>query len=95
LDNAAIRKAVLKAVTQERSKAAFTLFGRGHEPRISLSVSVAAVLRDLNIPRVHIRSYGANYHYPRRVFVTAVKILRKKLGRSPIVAAHKVYRCGE
>ena len=92
LENAAIRKAVLKAVRQERRKAVFTLFGRGHEPRVSLSVSIAAVLRGLNIPRVHISGYGANYYYPRRVFVTAAKMLRKKLRRSPIVVGHTVYR---
>jgi hypothetical protein len=92
LENAAIRKVVLKAVRQERRKAVFTLFGRGHEPRVSLSVSIAAVLRGLDIPRVHISGYGANYYYPRRVFVTAAKMLRKKLRRSPIVVGHTVYR---
>ena len=47
LENAAIRKAVLKAAAQERRKAPFMLFGRGHEARITLSVSVAAILRSL------------------------------------------------
>jgi hypothetical protein len=93
LENAAIREAVLKAAAQERRKAVFTLFGRGHEPRVSLSVSMAAVLRGLNIPRVYISGYRRpNYYYPRRVFVSAAKMLRKKLRRSPIVVGHKVYR---
>jgi len=45
LENAAIRKAVLKAAAQERRKAAFNLFGRGYEPRVTLDRSVAAILR--------------------------------------------------
>ncbi len=92
LENAAIRKAVLKAAAQERRKAAFNLFGRGYEPRITLDRSVAAILRGLDIPRIFISGYGANYFYPRRVFVTATKILKKTLHRSPIVVAHIVYR---
>ena len=92
LENAAIRKAVLKAAAQERRKAAFDLFGRGYEPRITLDRSVAAILRGLDVPRIFISGYGANYFYPRRVFVTATKILKKTLHRSPIVVAHIVYR---
>jgi hypothetical protein len=92
IENAAIKNAVLKAVAQERRKAAFNLFGRGHEPRVSLSVCVAAVLRDLDIPRVRISGWGPNYFYPRRVFVTAIKILRRKFRRSPIKLGYKVYR---
>ena len=88
----AIRKAVLKAAAQERRKAPFMLFGRGHEARITLSVSVAAILRGLDIPRVFISGYGANYFYPRRVFATAMRSLKRKFGRSLIAAAHKVYR---
>ena len=91
-ENLAIRNAVLKAVAQEQRKAAFNLFGRGHEPRVSLSVSVAALLRDVNIPCVHFSGWGPNYYYPRRVFVTTIKILRKKFRRSPIVVGYKVYR---
>ena len=92
LENAVIRKAILKAAAQERRKATFNLFGRGYEPRITLDRSVAAILRGLDVPRVFISGYGANYFYPRRVFVTATKILKKTLHRSPIVVAHIVYR---
>jgi len=91
-ENAAIRNAVLKAVAQEQRKAAFNLFGRGHEPRVSLSVSVAALLRDVRIPCVHFSGWGPNYFYPRRVFVTAIKILRRKFRRPPIKLGYKVYR---
>jgi hypothetical protein len=92
IENVAIRNAVLKAVAQEQRKAAFNLFGRGHEPRVSLSVSVAALLRDVRIPCVHFSGWGPNYYYPRRVFVTAIKILRRKFRCSPIKLTHKVYR---
>jgi hypothetical protein len=75
---------VLRAAAQEQRKCEFRLFGRGHESRVSLSVAVAAVLRGLDIPRVYISGFGANYYYPRRVFAAAIRILKKKLGRSPI-----------
>jgi hypothetical protein len=92
LQNAAIREAVLEAVAQEQRKCEFRLFGRGHEPRVSLSVSVAAVLRGLDIPRVYISGFGANYYYPSRVFAAAIRILKKKWGRSPIILSYRVYR---
>jgi len=92
LENAAIRTAVLRAAAQERRKAGFNLFGRGYEPRITLDHSVAAILRGLDVPRVFISGYGANYFYPRRVFVTAMRSLERKFGRSPIAVAHIVYR---
>jgi hypothetical protein len=91
-ENAAIRIAVLRAVAQERRKSPFALFGRGHELRVSLGVSLAAILRGLDIPRVYISGYGANYYYPRRVFTSAIRTLKKKLGRSPIAGSYKVYR---
>src|SRR5437773_1469845 len=47
LENAAIRKAVLRAASHERRKASFHLFGRDHEPRINVDRSVAAILRGL------------------------------------------------
>lgn len=92
LENAAIRKAVLRAAAQERRKATFRLFGHGHEPRVSLDPSVAAILRGLDVPRVFISGYGANYYYPRRVFAKAMTSLKRKFGRSPIAVAHIVYR---
>lgn len=92
LENAAIREAVLQAVAQEQSKCEFRLFGRDHEPRVSLSASVAAILRGLDIPRAYIGGFGANYYYPRRVFAAAIRILKKKWGRSAIVMGYCVYR---
>src|SRR6266481_1743937 len=95
LENAAIRTAVVKAAAQERRKAAFNLFGRGYEPRVTLDRSVAAILRGLDVPRVFIGGYGANFFYPRRVFLTAMRGLKRKFGRSPIAVAHIVYRVRE
>ena len=92
LENAAIRKAVLRAAVHERLKSGFNLFGRGYEPRITLDHSVAAILRGVDVPRVYISGYGANYYYPRRVFMTAMRSLKRKFGRSPIAVAHIVYR---
>jgi len=92
-ENAAIRKAVLTAVRAEGKRAAFELHGRGHEPRSTLSVQMAAILRDVEIPRAWISGYGANAHYPTRVFTTARRLLQKSLGWSPIeVYGESVYR---
>jgi hypothetical protein len=92
LENAAIRTAVLRATAHERRKGGFNLFGRGYEPRVTLGRSVAAILRGLDVPRVFISGYGANYFYPRRIFVKAMRTLERKFGRSPIAVAHIVYR---
>jgi hypothetical protein len=92
LENAAIREAVLQAVAQEQRNCEFRLFGRGHESRVTLAVAVAAVLRGRDIPRVYISGFGANYYYPSRVFAAAIRILKKKWGRSPIVLGYCVYR---
>ena len=53
-ENAAIRQAVLRAAAQEQRKCEFKLFGRGHESRVTLSVSLAPILRGLDIPRVYV-----------------------------------------
>lgn len=68
-----IRKAVLEAV--KREKGPFNIFGRGSEPRVTLDRQLAGVLRGLDIPRIYISGYGANYYYPTRVFKTTQKIL--------------------
>jgi len=75
-----IRKAVLEAV--EIEKGPFNIFGRGSEPRVTLDRRLAAVLRGLDIPRIYISGYGANYYYPTRVLETAQKLLEGKLERS-------------
>lgn len=83
-ENDAIRAAVLGASSLEEKKAPFQLFGRGHEPRVTLDRRLAAALRGVTIPSVNISGYGANNYYPRRVFITAVRILNKTMGWSPI-----------
>lgn len=83
-ENDTIRAAVQRASSLEEKKAPFQLFGRGHEPRVTLDRRLAAALRGIIIPSVNISGYGANNFYPRRVFITAVRILKKTMGWSPI-----------
>lgn len=83
-ENALIRQAVLAAAQQEGAKRAFNLSGRGHEPRLTLDRSLAQVLSGLEIPSVYISGYGANNHYPQRVLISAAKLLKRRLGWSPI-----------
>lgn len=83
-ENDAIRAAVLRASSLEAKREPFRLFGRGHEPRVTLDRRLAAALRGVAIPCVSISGYGANYFYPQRVFRTAVRLLKKSLGWSPI-----------
>ena len=78
-----IRAAVLEAVKLERDKRDFNLFCRGHEARLTLDRQLAGILKGLDIPRAFISGYGANYHYPVRVFKTAQKLLNKKLKNNP------------
>ena len=83
-ENQAIREAILNAVSLERKNAPFILVGRGHEPRLTLDQSLAAVLRGVRIPCFQTSGYGANQHYPARVFRRAQRMLRQTLGWSPI-----------
>ncbi len=82
--NQAIREALLEAANVEQAKSLFVLNGRGHEPRLTVDRRLAGVLRNVSIPHTWIAGYGANTHYPTRVFELAVQILRKRLGYSPI-----------
>lgn len=75
-----IRMAVLEAVRME--KGPFNIFGRGSESRLTLDRQLAAILRGLDLPRIFISGYGANYYYPARVFETAQKILEHRLENS-------------
>lgn len=71
----------------EQDKAPFNLWGRGHEERVVLSPRMAAIMRSLEIPRVHISGYGANYFYPKRVFLA----LEKRINRQFKGEVVKVY----
>jgi len=79
-----IRTQVLVAVTEESRIASFNLSGRGHEPRVTLNRRLAGVLRGQNIPSVHISGFGANSHYPLRVFLRAERRIRELLPNSPL-----------
>ena len=98
--NDAIRKAVNEAVIVESVKP-FNLSGRGHEPRVTLSSSLAAILRKEMIPCVVTSGFGASKHYPLRVFETAAKNLEKRCGETilrrhgiGLRSAYKVVKIG-
>ncbi len=77
------RDAIVKAFEREAKKAEFVLSGRGHEPRVTLNRSMAALLKQCNLPRVTISGYGANNFYPARAFTSARTALLRKLGWAP------------
>ena len=83
LINDAIRDELVRAVQSQRKKRSFNLFGRGHEARVTLDRRLAAVLRTCDIPRITISGFGANHHYPARVFAQAKQSLLDRLGWSP------------
>jgi hypothetical protein len=76
-----VRQAVLQAIEIESSKGPFNLKGRGHEDRVTLSRSLAAIVRGEEIPRLYISGYGPNYFYPKRIFETAQKIIKDQPGK--------------
>jgi hypothetical protein len=80
-----VRRALAKATEIEAARAKFELSGRGHEARVTLDRKLASILRNNNLPSVYISGYGANHHYPSRIFERASKSLKKKWGQSPIV----------
>ncbi len=93
-ENEAIHDAVLIAASRERKSRPFNLSGEGHEPRVTLDLSLAATLRDIKLPCVSIAGHAAHNYYPLRVFETAVKILKQRLGWSPIgIFQDRAYRC--
>lgn len=75
--NDAMRAAFLQAL--EEIPGPYNLFGRGHERRETLSPSLAAILRGMDLPRVHISGYGANYYYPSRLVERAMEIFDETL----------------
>ena len=77
-----VRNALEKASTEE--KPPYDLYGRGHEPRVRLSVNAAANLRGIRLPRQRIGGFEMRYYYPARVFARAASDLKKILGWSPI-----------
>lgn len=82
--NDAIRRALTAAIQPELRAGEFRLFGRGHEPRVTLDRSLAAIVRGLDLPHVVIEGFGANKYYPRRVFEKAAKLLRQQKYGDPI-----------
>jgi hypothetical protein len=76
-----IRQTLIEAATIEVEKLAFNLFGRAHEPRITLDRQLAQILRNTRLPHVRISGFGPNLHYPRRVFSRAGEMLQQVSGR--------------
>ena len=85
--NEKIRETLAKAAKVEAKKQGFHLRGRGHEPRVSLTCKVAAILRGNQLPCTFISGFGTNHFYPRRVFARGAAMLEKQMGR-PILAIH-------
>ncbi len=83
--NKRIREVLLQAAEFEGKKAAFELSGRGHEPRVSLDVRLAAIVRGVELPSVYISGFGANNFYPLRVFKRAAAKLKREFGRPILV----------
>lgn len=93
--NEIIRNEVVAAAQKEAARRPFNLSGRGHEKRVTLDSSLAGILRSADIPHEYISGFGANNHYPRRVFARAARALKRKLGWSPICFSdleNKAYR---
>lgn len=78
-----IRDALHNATKRQSHVKDFTLSGNGHEERVSLDKSMAGILRKCDIPRIFKSGYGANYFYPKRVFVDAQSDLLVRLGYIP------------
>ncbi len=57
-----------------------SLSGRGHVPRVTLNGQTAAALRGLDLPKLFISGYGANWHYPRTFVKKAAAILGVEMG---------------
>jgi hypothetical protein len=67
----AIRDALIEKDAECAAESPFNLKGRGHEPRVTLSVRLAAIIRGADISHIVLSGYGADNHYPLRVFVAA------------------------
>lgn len=85
--NDEIRRALLAAARAEGALAPFALSGRGHEPRLTLDRRLAAVVRSLDLPHVVMSGYGANKHYPLRVFERAATQVMERVGWPAIVVS--------
>lgn len=82
--NDRIRRALAAAAEAEEARERFSISGRGHEPRVTLDRRLAQVVRALGLPCVYIGGFGANKHYPHRIFARAAKELEQDLGWAPI-----------
>ncbi|MBM4007966.1 MAG: hypothetical protein FJ292_10525 [Planctomycetes bacterium] len=70
-----IRAALTNAQSIETALQPFSLAGRGHEPRVVLSRSLAGMVRSCDLERIHISGFGPKQRFPRRVFERATRLL--------------------
>ncbi len=81
--NSELRTVLEDIAAREARETPFMLSGRGHEARVSLDRQLAGILRACELPRVHIAGWGANYFYPKRLFLSAQPVLKERLGWEP------------
>jgi len=74
-----VREAVATAARAEPGP--FALTGRGHEPRVTLSPSLAATLRGMDLPRTGAARRSQRCYYPRRVMQRAAARANRRAGR--------------
>lgn len=79
-----IRETVRRISAEQSALREFKLSGRGHEPRVTLDIKLAATLRYENLPRIFISGYGPKYFYPRAIFEWAREELLSILGWAPL-----------
>jgi hypothetical protein len=82
-----IKAAFLQAAAEIRGP--FSLFGRGHEDRLTFDVRLSAYVRSIDIPHVVISGFGANKHYPKRLVERAAEIVNEEYGATVIFVSDK------
>jgi hypothetical protein len=82
--NERIKLEILSATEKERNAQPFNLEEHLVEKRVSLDRSLAGILNKVDVPRVVISGYGAKNYYPERIFIRAIKRLRRIYGYAPI-----------
>ena len=93
--NERLCEVVKTAEKAERRRRTFTITGRGHEPRVSLSRSVATALRGVDLHRYTTSGYCSQSFYPTRVFVRAAKMLEAEFGRPMLSVSGATGRYGK
>jgi hypothetical protein len=73
-----------RAAGSKHHRRSFNLYGRGHEPRVHLNRSMAAILRGCDLPSIKTGGFGRpSKFFPTSIFVEARTNLVQRLGWSP------------